>query len=205
MINRFISFEGIDGAGKTTQIKMLKENLEKNNFKVKVVREPGGIEIAESLRKIILNKAFDISSKTEMLLFLAARSELVNKVILPALENKYFIICDRYIDSTLAYQGFGRNIDVEIIDILNKFVTLDLLPTITFYLDITVETMLSRKNKIDNDRMENSGSEFFEKVRDGYSYINSKNNRFVKIDASESIEKIESEIWVVVKDIYGDL
>ena len=205
MINRFISFEGIDGAGKTTQIELLKKRLEKNNYKVKVFREPGGMDISESLRKIILNKSFDISSNTEMLLFLAARSELVTKVIYPALEKGYYVICDRYIDSTVAYQGFGRKIDIKIINDLNKFVTLGLLPTVTFYLDISVKTMILRKNKENNDRMENSGLKFFERVRSGYFDLELKNNRFVKIDASQNIKKIETQIWSSLNDFFKDL
>ena len=205
MINRFISFEGIDGAGKTTQIELLKKRLEKNNYKVKVFREPGGMDISESLRKIILNKSFDISSNTEMLLFLAARSELVTKVIYPALERGYYVICDRYIDSTVAYQGFGRKIDIKIINDLNKFVTLGLLPTVTFYLDIPVKTMILRKNKENNDRMENSGLKFFERVRSGYFDLELKNNRFVKIDASQNIKKIETQIWSSLNDFFKDL
>ena len=205
MINRFISFEGIDGAGKTTQIELLKKRLEKNNYKVKVFREPGGMDISESLRKIILNKSFDISSNTEMLLFLAARSELVTKVIYPALEKGYYVICDRYIDSTVAYQGFGRKIDIKIINDLNKFVTLGLLPTVTFYLDIPVKTMILRKNKEKNDRMENSGLKFFERVRSGYFDLELKNNRFVKIDASQNIKKIETQIWSSLNDFFKDL
>ena len=205
MINRFISFEGIDGAGKTTQIELLKKRLEKNNYKVKVLREPGGMDISESLRKIILNKSFDISSNTEMLLFLAARSELVTKVIYPALEEGYYVICDRYIDSTVAYQGFGRKIDIKIINDLNKFVTLGLLPTVTFYLDIPVKTMILRKNKENNDRMENSGLKFFERVRSGYFDLELKNNRFVKIDASQNIKKIETQIWSSLNNFFKDL
>ena len=205
MINRFISFEGIDGAGKTTQIELLKKRLEKNNYKVKVFREPGGMDISESLRKIILNKSFDISSNTEMLLFLAARSELVTKVIYPALEKGYYVICDRYIDSTVADQGFVRKIDIKIINDLNKFVTLGLLPTVTFYLDIPVKTMILRKNKENNDRMENSGLKFFERVRSGYFDLELKNNRFVKIDASQNIKKIETQIWTSLNDFFKDL
>mgnify|MGYP001172203428 FL=1 len=205
MINRFISFEGIDGAGKTTQIELLKKRLEKNNYKVKVFREPGGMDISESLRRIILNKSFDISSNTEMLLFLAARSELVTKVIYPALEKGYYVICDRYIDSTVAYQGFGRKIDIKIINDLNQFVTLGLLPTVTFYLDISVKTMILRKNKENNDRMENSGLKFFERVRSGYFDLELKNNRFVKIDASQNIKKIETQIWSSLNDFFKDL
>ena len=205
MINRFISFEGIDGAGKTTQIELLIKRLEKNNYKVKVFREPGGMDISENLRKIILNKSFDISSNTEMLLFLAARSELVTKVIYPALEKGYYVICDRYIDSTVAYQGFGRKIDIKIINDLNKFVTLGLLPTVTFYLDISVKTMILRKNKENNDRMENSGLKFFERGRSGYFDLELKNNRFVKIDSSQNIKKIETQIWSSLNDFFKDL
>ena len=163
------------------------------------------MDISESLRKIILNKSFDISSNTEMLLFLAARSELVTKVIYPALEKGYYVICDRYIDSTVAYQGFGRKIDIKIINDLNKFVTLGLLPTVTFYLDIPVKTMILRKNKENNDRMENSGLKFFERVRSGYFDLELKNNRFVKIDASQNIKKIETQIWTSLNDFFKDL
>ena len=132
-----------------------------------VLREPGGMEITEKLRDIILNKSLNISKKSEMLLFLAARAELVRKVIIPALEGNYFIICDRFVDSTLAYQGYGRKIDLRVIENLNNFVTSDIVPSCTFYLDIDIDTMISRKSGMQDDRMEQSGLEFFKNVRNG--------------------------------------
>ena len=203
-INRFITFEGIDGSGKTTQIKLLKKRLELNNHKVMILREPGGTDLTESLRNIILSKSFNISEKSEMLLFLASRAELVNKVVIPALEKNFFVICDRYIDSTFAYQGYGRNIDLDIINNLNKFVTSNLLPSVTFFLDIDIDTMYSRRANLDDDRMELAGFSFFEKVRKGYLHLEKENDRFVKVNASGSIECIEKTIWDSIKIIFKD-
>ena len=203
-INRFITFEGIDGSGKTTQIKLLKRRLELNNQKVMVLREPGGTELTESLRNIILDKSLKISNKSEMLLFLAARADLVNEVIRPVLGKDHFVVCDRYIDSTLAYQGYGRDIDLDIINDLNEFVTSSLLPSVTFFLDINIKTMYHRRKNMNDDRMEKSGSNFFEKVRKGYLNLDKNNDRFVKIDASDSIESIHESIWNYVKVMFKD-
>ena len=203
-INRFITFEGIDGSGKTTQIKLLKRRLELNNQKVMALREPGGTELTESLRNIILDKSLKISNTSEMLLFLAARADLVNEVIRPALGKDHFVVCDRYIDSTLAYQGYGRDIDLDIINDLNEFVTSSLLPSVTFFLDINIKTMYHRRKSMNNDRMEKSGSKFFEKVRKGYLNLDKNNDRFVKIDASDSIESIHESIWNYVKVMFKD-
>ena len=120
-IKRFISFEGIDGAGKTTQINLLKEKLKKCGFNVSIYREPGGTEITEKIREIILKKEFKISIQCELLLFLAARAELVRNTILHDLKNNSFVICDRFIDSTIVYQGYGRKIDLKLIERLNDF------------------------------------------------------------------------------------
>ena len=203
-INRFITFEGIDGSGKTTQIKLLKRRLELNNQKVMVLREPGGTELTESLRNIILDKSLKISNKSEMLLFLAARADLVNEVIRPVLGKDHFVVCDRYVDSTLAYQGYGRDIDLDIINDLNEFVTSSLLPSVTFFLDINIKTMYHRRKNMNDDRMEKSGSKFFEKVRKGYLNLDKNNDRFVKIDASDSIESIHESIWNYVKVMFKD-
>lgn len=203
-INRFITFEGIDGSGKTTQIKLLKRRLELNNQKVMVLREPGGTELTESLRNIILDKSLKISNKSEMLLFLAARADLVNEVIRPVLGKDHFVVCDRYVDSTLAYQGYGRDIDLDIINDLNEFVTSSLLPSVTFFLDINIKTMYHRRKNMNDDRMEKSGSNFFEKVRKGYLNLDKNNDRFVKIDASDSIESIHESIWNYVKVMFKD-
>lgn len=193
-IKKFISFEGIDGAGKTTQINILKKKLEDNNKKVMVLREPGGTKITEMIRDIILNSTNNISKNSEMLLFLAARAELVNKVIKPALKDNYFVICDRYIDSTLAYQGYGRKINLKIINDLNNFVTSNILPACTFYLDIKPQIMNLRRLGNKNDRMEQSGTEFFEDVRNGYLILDKNEDRLIKIDANQDIDFISKII-----------
>tara|TARA_Y100001968_G_scaffold149348_1_gene136581 strand:- start:3088 stop:3714 length:627 start_codon:yes stop_codon:yes gene_type:complete len=198
-ISNFISFEGIDGAGKTTQIKLLKEKLESNNYKVFVFREPGGNKVNEQIREIILSKDFNITRESEMLLFLASRAELVNQVIVPLLKDNVFIICDRYVDSTLAYQGYGRNINLEFIKKLNSFVTADLLPTCTFYLDIPIDVMIERKKGEKYDRMEQSGLDFFKKVRNGYLELVKYENRIININANREIRDIELDIWEIVK------
>ena len=193
--SKFISFEGIDGAGKSTQIELLKKKLELNNHKVLVLREPGGTTVTEKIRKIILNNTIQISEISEMLLFLAARSELVEKVIKPALNSNSYVICDRYIDSTIAYQGYGRNINLNLINQLNSFVTHDLLPDYTFLLDIDIKTMYKRKMGMKIDRMEQSGIDFFKNVRNGYLEIAKNNARLVTINATKDIDSINSSIW----------
>ena len=201
-IKNFISFEGIDGAGKTTQINLLKEKLEHYGYKVCIYREPGGIEITEKIRKIILNKDFKISKESELLLFLAARAELVRNAIISDLKNNCFVICDRYIDSTLAYQGYGRKIDLRLIERLNNFVVNDMLPSCTFYLDIDINTMIERKIGMNKDRMEQSGLIFFKDVRDGYLTLVKKESRIIKIDANKQIKSIESNIWKHFQKIF---
>ena len=136
MKNRLITFEGIDGVGKTTQINLFLEKLKNNNLEYNLFREPGGTPISEEIRNILLDNDNDISSLTETLLFLAARSDLVNKKIKPSLDkNNLYIICDRFLDSTLAYQSFGRGIDLELIQSLTNAVVQSIIPSTTFLLD----------------------------------------------------------------------
>ena len=194
-INKFISFEGIDGSGKTTQINILKNKLENNNFKVMVFREPGGTDTTEKIRDIILDTKNSISKESELFLFLAARAELVKKVIQPALNNDCFVICDRYIDSTVAYQGYGRNLDLEIIKKMNSFATSNLFPSFTFYLDINPNIMNVRMSNNENDRIEQEHSSFFKDVRNGYLILEKNEERFIKIDAGRSIDSISKDIW----------
>ena len=201
-IKRFISFEGIDGAGKTTQINLLKEKLKKCGFNVSIYREPGGTEITEKIREIILKKEFKISVQCELLLFLAARAELVRNTILHDLKNNSFVICDRFIDSTIVYQGYGRKIDLKLIERLNDFVVSDVIPSCTFYLDIDVDTMVSRKKGMNKDRMEQSGLVFFKNVRKGYLTLEKKEDRIIKINANKRIEAIQSDIWEKIKVIF---
>ena len=187
----FVSIEGFDGVGKTTQANLLNEYLKNEGIKSILVREPGGTSVAEKIREILFD-ASELSPITELLLFESARSDLVNKLIREKLENDFIVITDRYLDSTLAYQGYGRNIDKSIINELNKFSTENLYPDITFLLDLKVEEAYKRtkkrkdtSNKDQILKFENEENIFHQKIRDGFLKI-AKNNkdRINIIDAS---------------------
>ncbi len=177
-----ITFEGIDGCGKSTQILMLKDYFEKKHLKCAVFREPGGTLIGEKIRDILLDKQnSNMDPKTEFLLLAASRAQLIYEQIKPRLESGEFIILDRYIDSSVAYQGFGRGLGKKIVIFINEFATQLVYPDVTFYLEIDEKTFeIRRKEK--KDRIESEGIEFMRKVMEGYSEISSS-KRFVKIDA----------------------
>jgi dTMP kinase len=200
---KFISFEGIDFSGKSTQIKMLKEYLEQNGQSVYVLREPGGTEISERIREILLDKEhMHLHPRAEMLLFSAARAQVTNEKIIPLLQNGEFVIADRFVDSTTAYQGFGRNLEQEMINHVNKFATFGLLPSKTFYLDIDPEAAFSRKENRgqEADRLEEAGLDFFKKVTAGYRKLaKMQPNRFVILDAAQVVEDIHR---LIIKRIY---
>ena len=187
----FVSIEGFDGVGKTTQANLLNEYLKNEGIKSILVREPGGTSVAEKIREILIADS-ELSPITELLLFESARSDLVNKLIREKLENDFIVITDRYLDSTLAYQGYGRNIDKSIINELNKFSTENLYPDITFLLDLKVEEANKRtkKRKDTNNKdqilkFENEENIFHQKIKDFFLEI-AKNNkdRINIIDAS---------------------
>ena len=196
----FISIEGFDGTGKSTQSKLLKDGLGKANIDSIVVREPGSTNFSEKIRTII-NENTEIEIMTELLLFQTSRSELVSKVIKPNLKQGKIVITDRYTDSSVAYQGYGGGIDIELIENLNKISTSGLSPNLTFLLDMDVKNSLGRAIKRNNseneqiDKFENKDFSFHEKVRNGFNQILKKNeDRIVKIDASEEIELISKKI-----------
>lgn len=195
----FITFEGIDGCGKTTQIKLLAEYLQNNDKAVTVIREPGGTKFAENIREILLNSKHNINSISELLLFESARADLTEKVIIPALKRGEFVLSDRFYDSTTAYQGYGRQIDLKTIESLNSIGSLGLVPDITFYLEISLDISHKRsKNKV-RDRMESAGDDFFKRVVSGFSEI-AKNNksRFKVIDANKSIQETNEKIIEII-------
>lgn len=202
----FITFEGIDKSGKTTQSKFLIERLSNLGYTVKFLREPGGTKISEKIRDILL----DIDNKemfpsTEFLLYSASRAQLVNEVIIPALNNNEVIVCDRYYDSSLAYQGFGRGIDLNIINFINNFAA-PVKPDLTFFMDIHISELNHRTNKmyVQKDRLEISGDSFFNKVREGYlSIAHNEPDRFVVIDGSKPKDEISSLIWLNVSKKLG--
>ena len=179
-MNKFISFEGIDGCGKTTQINLISKYLIDKDINNAIVREPGNTRISESIREILLDNNNNISKITETLLFLSARSHLVNEVIKPEMNEK-IILCDRYLDSTTAYQGYGNEFNIDAIDEMNKFATDKLFPDLTIIFDIDPKTSFKRINKRSLDRMETKGLEYFEKVRNGYLQIADLNQDRCKV------------------------
>jgi len=196
MNGKLITFEGIDGSGKSTQIKLISEILHKNNIDNIVIREPGGTEISEKIRAILLDNDNTISKYTEALLFLSSRSQLVNEVIKPALNRGCYILCDRYIDSTIAYQGYGRGIDLSQIKVLNDLAIESIYPDITFILDVNVNTSLSRRLTKSKDRMEQVNKNFLIKVRKAYLEIaDDDKKRCIVIDCNnKSIIDINNEL-----------
>ena len=194
----FITFEGLDFCGKSTQVSLLKSYLESISQKTLLLREPGGTEISEKIRDILLDKKNSrMVMEAELLLFSSSRAQLVRDVILPKLSEGQIVISDRFHDSTTAYQGFGRGIDLDFIEKLNSFVIQNALPDITFFIDITVQEANRRKELnqfFDLDRIEVSNDDFYTKVREGYLYVSKKEKRFFRIDGTNSIEEIHKEI-----------
>ena len=190
----FITFEGIDGCVKKTHIELLKEELEKKGYTVLLTREPGAKGLGEKFREILLNYDGEVSSNCESFLFLADRAQHIDTIIKPAINNGTIVLCDRHTDSTVAYQGYGRELDLEQIYQLNKIATNGIVPDITFILDIDIETSLQRIGK-GRDRMENAGSEFFERVRNGYIEISKQEPERVKLlNGKSPIEEIQNTI-----------
>lgn len=195
----FITFEGIDGCGKTTQIKLLAEYLQKKGKKVTVIREPGGTKFSENIREILLNSKHSINSISELLLFESARADLTEKVIIPALKRSEFVLSDRFYDSTTAYQGYGREIDLQTIESLNAIGSLGIMPDITFYLEISLELSHQRSKDKVRDRMESAGDDFFDRVINGFAEIAKNNESRIKvIDAGKSIEETHAKIITII-------
>ncbi|MFH1540902.1 MAG: dTMP kinase [Elusimicrobiota bacterium] len=196
----FITFEGSDGCGKTTQSILLIKKLKNLGYDVVHTREPGGTIVAETLRKILLNSKNKISPIAELLLYEAGRAQHTEEIIVPAIKLNKIVICERYTDATIAYQGFGRHLDVEMIMSLNKIATNNLEPNITIYLDLNTKKSFARIKLRKKDRLENESLLFHKRVRDGYAWLVKKfQKRFIKIDANASIEKISECVFDAVK------
>lgn len=198
----FITFEGGDGSGKSTLIKLVTTELEKAGYDVFATREPGGSFVAEAIRDIVLNNKYKgISEYTEALLFAAARAEHLDKTILPQLKENKIVICDRFIDSSLAYQAYARNLGVDFVLNINK-VAVENMPNLTFYIDIDPDVGISRiKNRRKNDRLDQETKDFHLKTRDGYlKLIEKYPNRIVKIDGTKSISELTNIIVEKIKE-----
>ncbi|MGD9486600.1 MAG: dTMP kinase [Calditrichaceae bacterium] len=195
---RFISFEGIDFSGKTTQIELLEKYLNKKGFQVYILREPGGTVISEKIRDLLLDIKHDnMDSRAEMFLYSAARVQLLTEKIIPLLKNGYYVLADRYVDSTTAYQGYGREIEISIIKKINQAATFDILPGITFYLEI--DPLSASKRRINSgrseDRLESAGIEFYQRVFEGYKKIAADEPERIKVlDATLPVNLLHEQI-----------
>ena len=195
----FITFEGPDGCGKTTQMKLLAEYLEKKGEEVVLTREPGGKGLGEKVREILLNYDGEVSDRCESFLFLADRAQNIDIIVNPAVKAGKIVLCDRHIDSTVAYQGYGRGLDIERINMLNNLATNGKKPDLTFVFDVDVETSMKRVGK-EKDRMESAGIDFHNRVRQGYLVLAKQEpNRIKVFDATKSIEEIHDEVINILK------
>ena len=207
MKGKFIVFEGIDGSGKTTQINQLSKwlistDLIPENNKLVITREPGGTKLGKSIRSLLLDTSIEKSpdSITELLLYAADRSQHVNEIIRPTLEKGDWVISDRFCGSTLAYQGYGRKLDIKLIKDLETISTQGISPDITFLLDIPVEESIQRRIGKKDDRMEEEGRDFLFNVSLGFHAL-SEENQWIKISAVNSKEKILSDIQSEIKKL----
>ncbi len=200
----FITFEGIDACGKSTQAELLYEFLRKNGVNAIRLRDPGTTAISESIRHILLdNKNSNMSAWTELLLYEAARAQMVEQTIRPALQNGTIVLCDRFYDSTTAYQGFARGLDLDIVHQANKIGSIQLKPDLTFYIDVDPIIAAARKVKLGEvaDRMEAEGLTFQEKVRHGFRDIQKSHPDRVKlIDGHRAIDDIQDEIRTIFSE-----
>ncbi|MBI3065147.1 MAG: dTMP kinase [Deltaproteobacteria bacterium] len=206
---RFITFEGGDGTGKTTQLKALESHLQSKGCSCVSTREPGGTSLGKLIRQVLLEVGKQaIASPTELFLYLADRAQHVQEVILPAIDGGKIVLCDRYTDSTLAYQGYGRGIDFDLLRQLNQFANRGVKPDLTLLLDCPVELGLSRTAQRQSnagsargreDRFEREKVEFHEKVRAGFlAMARAEPERFRVIDAARPMEQVSREIQIIV-------
>jgi len=198
MKGHLITFEGIDFSGKSLQANLLKENLQKKGRPVIFLREPGGTEISEKIRGLLLDTENQkMTAATELLLYSAARAQIVNECVIPHLKSGDEVICDRFYHSTTAYQGFGRQLDLQFIEQLNAFATNHVVPDLTFLIDLKPETALRRKKNEKGmlDRLEQESLAFHHRVRQGYLELaHQEGDRFVVVDGEQPVDSIQQLI-----------
>jgi dTMP kinase len=203
---KLISFEGSEGSGKSSQIALLAARLQKARREVVSVREPGGTEIGEQIRNIIVHnsKGDEMCAETELLLFTAARAQLVREVIAPALVRGAIVLCDRFLDSSTVYQGIGRNLAPDPVNQINRFAVGNVMPDITIVIDVPTALSLERIRRRASDlpnRMERENIDFYDKIREGYLVLaKGMPERFVVVDGSRDEESTEKKIWEQLKD-----
>lgn len=209
MKGRFITLEGIEGAGKTTLIQSLLEYFSKKNLPVLLTREPGGSGLGKKLRAIVLNAEEKICPAAELFLFLADRAEHVEQVIKPALAEGKIVLCDRFTDSTVAYQGYGRGMDPQMLENLNMQATQGLKPDLTVLLDLDPETGLARAKRrnaeqnldVEEGRFEAETLDFHKKIREGFLSLSRKEKRFLVVNAEESAESVLQTVLSVLEKL----
>ena len=197
----FITFEGPDGCGKTTQMNLLAQYFEKKGKKVVLTREPGGKGLGEKVREILLNYDGEVSDRCESFLFLADRAQNIDIIVKPAVKQGEIVLCDRHIDSTVAYQGYGRGLDINEINMLNNLATGGKKPDLTLVFDVDVETSMKRVGK-EKDRMESAGIEFHNRVRNGYLELAIQEPDRIKVlDATKTIEEIHEKVIEIIEKL----
>lgn len=198
----FITFEGSEGSGKTTQIALLADFLRQQGFSIVVTREPGGTPIAEQIRGVLHDVANEqMTAEAEILLYSAARAQHVGELILPALAEGKVVLCDRFADSTMAYQGYGRGLDLAALERITQFATRQLKPDLTFFLEIDASAGLQRRvaGQLEMNRMDLQTQAFYERVGRGYqTLITADPQRWVRVNASHAIAEIQTELQNIV-------
>lgn len=203
MKGKFITFEGCEGVGKSRQIKMLESYLRENGINYYLTREPGGTPVSEQIRSVILDgKNVSMTDECEALLYASARVQLLKEVIKPRLDNGELVLCDRYIDSSLAYQGYARGLGVDFVEKINDYAVKNFMPDYTVFLSLPPEQAFKRKGGVDKtDRLELSGMEFHNRVYQGYLELSKRyKERFIVIDASGEKEETHAKIINALKD-----
>lgn len=207
MNGKLIVFEGPDGSGKTTILKKVNEKLTDEGYKLTLVREPGGTDISEKIREIIIdNDNINMAAKTESLLFAASRAQLVEEKLRPALANGEIILCDRFVLSSLLYQGVGRGLGIDEVKAINDFAIGDVKPDLTIFFNIDYKTALVRKRaNFSADRLENEDFDFHKIIFDAYLDIADRYKDDIKqVDATRSIEEVSTDVLKLIKDLLED-